>query len=77
MITSFSKLHNNNFLCLFQKKFEHLFQVNDKSKGGSFYVQSKVVRAKERIDQEIVLLKTKQGEHSEKSWDYLLLTVLA
>jgi hypothetical protein len=35
------------------KKYEHLFAVNDKSKGGSFYLQSKVVRAKERIDQEI------------------------
>ena len=53
---------------LFQKKFEHLFQVNDKSKGGSFYIQSKVVRAKERIDQEVVLLQTKQGESQPKSW---------
>ena len=53
---------------LFQKKFEHLFQVNDKSKGGSFYIQSKVVRAKERIDQEVVLLQTKQGESHPKSW---------
>ena len=52
---------------LFQKKFEHLFQVNDKSKGGSFYIQSKVVRAKERIDQEVVLLQTKQGESQPKS----------
>ena len=24
------------------KKYEHLFAVNDKSKGGSFYLQSKV-----------------------------------
>ena len=46
----------------FQRKFDHLFAVNDKVKGGSFYIQSKVVRAKERIDQEMVLLKTKQGE---------------
>lgn len=50
-----------------QKKYDHLFQVNEKSNGGSFYIQSKVVRAKERIDQEIVLLKTKQGESSDKS----------
>lgn len=27
--------------------------MNDKSKGGSFYLQSKVFRAKERIDYEI------------------------
>ena len=25
-----------------EKNFEHLFKVNDKSKGGSFYLQSKV-----------------------------------
>ncbi|XP_058449463.1 mitochondrial import inner membrane translocase subunit Tim16 [Malaya genurostris] len=36
-----------------QKNYEHLFQVNDKAKGGSFYLQSKVFRAKERIDQEL------------------------
>ncbi|KAL1122615.1 hypothetical protein AAG570_002942 [Ranatra chinensis] len=36
-----------------EKNFKHLFAVNDKSKGGSFYLQSKVVRAKERLDQEL------------------------
>ena len=25
-----------------QKKADHLFSINDKSKGGSFYIQSKV-----------------------------------
>lgn len=35
------------------KNYEHLFSVNDKVKGGSFYLQSKVYRAKERIDQEL------------------------
>jgi len=35
------------------KNYEHLFAVNDKAKGGSFYIQSKVFRAKERIDEEI------------------------
>ena len=25
-----------------QKNYEHLFEVNDKAKGGSFYIQSKV-----------------------------------
>lgn len=33
--------------------YKHLFEVNDKSKGGSFYLQSKVFRAKERLDQEL------------------------
>lgn len=51
----FEKLHKN---------YEHLFQANDKSKGGSFYIQSKVVRAKERIDQEIALSQHKQGPSS-------------
>ncbi|XP_018093129.1 mitochondrial import inner membrane translocase subunit tim16-B isoform X1 [Xenopus laevis] len=36
-----------------QKNYEHLFKVNDKAVGGSFYLQSKVVRAKERLDQEM------------------------
>lgn len=34
------------------KNFKHLFEVNEKQKGGSFYLQSKVYRAKERIDME-------------------------
>ncbi|XP_026735533.1 mitochondrial import inner membrane translocase subunit tim16 [Trichoplusia ni] len=34
------------------KNYDHLFSVNDKSKGGTFYLQSKIVRAKERIDAE-------------------------
>ena len=54
-----------------QKNYEHLFHVNDKKQGGSFYLQSKVVRAKERIDQEIQLSQNKQGpdeEQSTKSW---------
>lgn len=36
-----------------EEKYNHLFNVNDKAKGGSFYLQSKVFRAKERIDQEL------------------------
>lgn len=41
------------------KNYEYLFNANDKTKGGSFYLQSKVVRAKERLDQE---LQTKKQE---------------
>eukprot|EP00127_Corallochytrium_limacisporum_P006433 Clim_evm23s227 gene=Clim_evmTU23s227 len=37
---------------IINKNFDHLFRVNDRSKGGSLYLQSKVVRAKERIDKE-------------------------
>eukprot|EP01090_Pellita_catalonica_P009626 TRINITY_DN20748_c0_g1_i1.p1 TRINITY_DN20748_c0_g1~~TRINITY_DN20748_c0_g1_i1.p1 ORF type:complete len:112 (+),score=19.76 TRINITY_DN20748_c0_g1_i1:64-399(+) len=32
------------------KRYEHLFKQNDPSKSGSFYIQSKVVRAKEALD---------------------------
>jgi import inner membrane translocase subunit TIM16 len=46
------------------KNYEHLFAVNDKSKGGSFYLQSKVFRAKERLDEE---LKAKLTEISDKN----------
>lgn len=36
-----------------QKNYDHLFNVNDKAKGGSFYLQSKIVRAKERLEAEL------------------------
>ncbi|XP_059152386.1 mitochondrial import inner membrane translocase subunit TIM16-like isoform X1 [Physella acuta] len=49
------------------KNYQHLFDVNDKSKGGSLYLQSKVFRAKERIDMEIQNLKTTQSEKARKS----------
>jgi len=48
-----------------QKNYDHLFDVNEKTKGGSFYLQSKVVRAKERIDQENVLAANTQGEEGQ------------
>ncbi|KAG8006964.1 Coronin-7, partial [Nibea albiflora] len=43
-----------------QKSYEHLFKVNDKSVGGSFYLQSKVVRAKERLDEELSIQTQQQ-----------------
>lgn len=36
-----------------EKNYKHLFEMNSKQKGGSFYIQSKVYRAKERLDQEL------------------------
>lgn len=50
-----------------KKKYEHLFNVNDKSKGGSFYLQSKVFRAKERIDQELAATKKKPPKEETKN----------
>jgi len=36
-----------------ERRFKHLFEINDKDQGGSLYLQSKVYRAKERIDAEL------------------------
>ena len=35
------------------EQFKHLFDMNDPKKGGSFYLQSKVLRARERIELEV------------------------
>ncbi|ODM93276.1 Mitochondrial import inner membrane translocase subunit tim16-B [Orchesella cincta] len=40
-----------------QKRFEQLFKINDTKKGGSFYIQSKVYRAKERLDEHLRIEK--------------------
>ncbi|XP_016981540.1 mitochondrial import inner membrane translocase subunit Tim16 [Drosophila rhopaloa] len=37
--------------------YQHLFRANEKPSGGTFYIQSKVFRAKERIDQELAKLE--------------------
>jgi mitochondrial import inner membrane translocase subunit TIM16 len=34
-------------------RFKKLFDVNDPQKGGSFYLQSKVLRARERLEGEV------------------------
>ncbi|KAH9501503.1 nudix (nucleoside diphosphate linked moiety X)-type motif 8, variant 2 [Dermatophagoides farinae] len=61
-----------NDLEFIEKRFKHLFEVNDKAKGGSFYLQSKVYRAKERIDEELQTLQqqqqsSKKNGHQSKS----------
>ncbi|XP_033163499.1 mitochondrial import inner membrane translocase subunit Tim16 [Drosophila mauritiana] len=47
------------------KNYEHLFQVNERSKGGSFYIQSKVFRAKERLDHEIKAHEQPRSSNTE------------
>lgn len=42
-----------------RKKFEILFDVNSRSKGNSFYIQSKIFCAKQRIDWEMRKLLAK------------------
>lgn len=48
------------------KRYEHLFNVNDPSKGGSFYIQSKVFRAKERLEMELKKMTEKMQEEDTK-----------
>lgn len=40
-----------------ESNYKYLMEANDRTKGGSFYLQSKIVRAKERIDEELKNLK--------------------
>ncbi|KAF2745505.1 mitochondrial import inner membrane translocase subunit tim16 [Sporormia fimetaria CBS 119925] len=35
------------------ERFKRLFDLNEPSKGGSFYLQSKILRARERIEREV------------------------
>ncbi|EEC14905.1 granulocyte macrophage csf signaling molecule, putative, partial [Ixodes scapularis] len=51
------------------KNYDHLFQVNDKAKGGSFYLQSKVYRAKERLDEELRLQEEQEQKKKERRKD--------
>lgn len=50
-----------------QEKYQHLFAVNDKAKGGSFYLQSKVFRAKERLEEELKSQKPGKRETVDKT----------
>ncbi|XP_015246706.1 PREDICTED: mitochondrial import inner membrane translocase subunit TIM16-like isoform X1 [Cyprinodon variegatus] len=50
-----------------QKNYEHLFKVNEKSVGGSFYLQSKVVRAKERLDEELNIQNQEKNQQSQQN----------
>ncbi|KAI1189664.1 Pam16-domain-containing protein [Nemania serpens] len=47
------------------ERFKKLFDANDPQKGGSFYLQSKVLRARERIDAEIRPALEKAAQEAE------------
>lgn len=49
------------------KSYEHLFNVNERSKGGSFYIQSKVFRAKERLDHELQAQAQNQKSQDQRT----------
>lgn len=52
------------------ERFKTLFDKNDPNAGGSFYLQSKILRARERIEQEVREATQKRTEQEEikKGW---------
>ncbi|GMR41598.1 hypothetical protein PMAYCL1PPCAC_11793, partial [Pristionchus mayeri] len=44
------------------ERYDFLFKLNDKDSNGSFYLQSKIYRAKERIDEELINRGEKERE---------------
>ena len=47
------------------ERFKKLFDVNDPKKGGSFYLQSKILRARERIEAEVRQAEEKSSRDAE------------
>lgn len=52
------------------ERFKKLFDANDPQKGGSFYLQSKVLRARERLEAEIkpTVEKAEQEAEVKAGW---------
>ncbi|CAK7564251.1 MAG: mitochondrial import inner membrane translocase subunit TIM16 [Sporothrix epigloea] len=46
-------------------RFKRLFDANDPQKGGSFYLQSKILRARERIEAEMRPVLEKAAQEAE------------
>jgi len=51
-------------------RFKRLFDANDPQKGGSFYLQSKILRARERIEAEVLpaIEKAEQEAEVKAGW---------
>ncbi|OAA52523.1 Protein Transporter, Pam16 [Beauveria brongniartii RCEF 3172] len=47
------------------ERYKRLFDANEPQKGGSFYLQSKIVRAKERFERELGPMKEKIEQEAE------------
>jgi import inner membrane translocase subunit TIM16 len=47
------------------ERYKRLFDANDPQKGGSFYLQSKIVRAKERFERELGPMREKIEQEAE------------
>ncbi|ROW03540.1 hypothetical protein VSDG_01274 [Cytospora chrysosperma] len=46
-------------------RFKRLFDANDPQKGGSFYLQSKILRARERIEADAKPMQEKMAQEQE------------
>ena len=47
------------------ERFKKLFDLNNPEKGGSFYLQSKILRARERIEMEVREAERKMAQEKE------------
>lgn len=47
------------------ERYKRLFDANEPQKGGSFYLQSKIVRAKERFERELGPIREKVEQEAE------------
>jgi import inner membrane translocase subunit TIM16 len=47
------------------ERYKRLFDANEPEKGGSFYLQSKIVRAKERLEREVGPIREKVEAEAE------------
>ncbi|KAI9900509.1 hypothetical protein N3K66_004771 [Trichothecium roseum] len=47
------------------ERYKRLFDANEPQKGGSFYLQSKIVRAKERFERELGPIREKAEQEAE------------
>lgn len=52
------------------ERFKKLFDLNDPKKGGSFYLQSKILRARERIEMEAreAARKSEMDQQVKEGW---------
>lgn len=48
------------------KQYNKFFDLNDPKKGGSFYLQSKIFRAKETLDRQLALKRKRELEKEQK-----------
>ncbi|KAF2473065.1 mitochondrial import inner membrane translocase-like protein subunit tim16 [Lindgomyces ingoldianus] len=50
------------------ERFKRLFDLNEPKKGGSFYLQSKILRARERIEREVRGYQEMAEREKELNW---------